>query len=329
MENIKITRTLLEKSENEMTKEEMEIVKERKEKIEKRWDIVEKNNEKIVSDCKMLFSGLDHNPIVDYGWMYAIEELCYKLEGLNYDYSKYGLKVVADQTKEKFGTLRFYTHIEQNPIGFIGGLCRFFHYLSIKTQVSEMERVVDVPGYTTIEWREITKEQYDTKCDNYGNPLQNAFFDVLFTKDRDSVSITQLVNYRYLLEENGKYYFSFPLYHCPKCHMEPKNHKIRYMFSKIINNISYWISNFYKEPTIQCVKHNEFEYKVDELIMIAEQKCMGVCQHCGVTFRDFNPRCETLGWTTYICEECASAMGVQYLKQNDKNIYCEGKVVEK
>ena len=47
----------------------------------------------------------------DDGWFQLIEFLCRKLKRIQ---SVAGCQVIADQVKEKFGTLRFYYHVEWN-----------------------------------------------------------------------------------------------------------------------------------------------------------------------------------------------------------------------
>ena len=48
------------------------------------------------------------------GWYHIIEQLCTALEFYNIDIgSKYGLAIVAEQVKEKFGTLRFYYTVRE------------------------------------------------------------------------------------------------------------------------------------------------------------------------------------------------------------------------
>ena len=43
------------------------------------------------------------------GWYYILEQLCNELEYSNMDYvAKWGMAIVAEQVKEKYGTLRFY-----------------------------------------------------------------------------------------------------------------------------------------------------------------------------------------------------------------------------
>ena len=43
---------------------------------------------------------------------------------------------------------------------------------------------------------------------------------------------------------------------------------------------------------------------VDNLVKECDEGCYNVCEHCGKQFA-WNPRCETLGWISYVCEDCA------------------------
>lgn len=49
-----------------------------------------------------------------HGWYNILEALCNFLEYQNIEVAKYGISIVADQVKEKFGTLRFYYHISDD-----------------------------------------------------------------------------------------------------------------------------------------------------------------------------------------------------------------------
>ena len=61
------------------------------------------------------------------GWYKIIDDLCQDIDKI---IGKKDIKVIADQVKEKFGTLRFYYHLEYNP-SFFSKICdgiRFFAY---------------------------------------------------------------------------------------------------------------------------------------------------------------------------------------------------------
>ena len=48
------------------------------------------------------------------GWYHILEQLCTVLEYYNIEFSKnHGLAIIADQVKEKFGTLRFYFTVRE------------------------------------------------------------------------------------------------------------------------------------------------------------------------------------------------------------------------
>ena len=72
-----------------------------------RFPILFQDNKKSMQETCMCW-GIDC-PI---GWWHILEQLCTYLEFHNQQFSKeYGIAVVADQVKEKFGTLRFYFSI--------------------------------------------------------------------------------------------------------------------------------------------------------------------------------------------------------------------------
>ena len=57
----------------------------------------------------------------------------------------------------------------------------------------------------------------------------------------------------------------------------------------------------------------------DEIVDWAEKKCYNVCEECGHQIgEDWSPRCETTGWITYLCDECAEKTGNFYYKNGAK-----------
>ena len=77
------------------------------EKFMSRFPILFQNRKKSMQETCMCW-GIEC-PI---GWYNILEQLCTYLEFHNQQFSKeYGIAVVADQVKEKFGTLRFYFSI--------------------------------------------------------------------------------------------------------------------------------------------------------------------------------------------------------------------------
>lgn len=51
---------------------------------------------------------------------------------------------------------------------------------------------------------------------------------------------------------------------------------------------------------------------VEKRVRECEEACYNVCEDCGRSFM-YNPRCETLGWISYICPECAKKNKVHYV----------------
>ena len=69
-----------------------------------RFPILFQNKDKPMTETCMCF-GIE----CPKGWYYILEQLCNELEYSNLDYvAKWGMAIVAEQVKEKFGTLRFY-----------------------------------------------------------------------------------------------------------------------------------------------------------------------------------------------------------------------------
>jgi hypothetical protein len=328
MENtkIKLTRTILDKPYESLTKEEkiyVDLYNTMKDEFNNK---LETENNIIKNECKILCSGYEKNPIPDYGWINPIKELCYKLEGLNFDYSKWGIRVVLDQAKEKYATLRFYTHIESDELGFIGFINR--HINSIINFLDFLnygiKYVVKVPGYIRLEWKELTKEQFDSRKDEYDCPLSKNNNQVIEITNREvAIDFDNI----YIINENGRFFYSRYIHHLPEKVAKPTKHRILFRLKKALNSFSYWISTFYKEPLIQRIKTLELDYKVDELIRKAERECAKLCQHCGLPFsNNYKPKCTTLGWFMHLCEDCAMITGMDYRKNNA--IYKEGQLIE-
>lgn len=88
-----------------------------------------------IQTCKNLYSGYCHCWECGDGWTRPLSNLSYALETLNITLGKrHGYRIVADQVKEKFGTLRFYysvqrivpawTQVLSFPFRFLSGLIR-------------------------------------------------------------------------------------------------------------------------------------------------------------------------------------------------------------
>lgn len=328
MDRIKVTRTLLEKDENLLTPEEAAAVKSHRSTQKMFDERLEQSNKNIVKNCKILCSGHERWPVPAYGWIPYAEDLYYKLEDMNYRYRKYGISVVLDQAKEKFATFRVYVSTNVREIGFIGFLNRPFHWISRKLENLDygIKYVVDKPGFYSLGWDELTKEQFDKKTDKFGSPLSGNVVEVESKSDAD---VSKLRETTYICEENGKYYKSYMLQHMPERHPVFTRHRFLYKIFILSNKIASFFSGFYKRPLVQTVMIESFDREADKLIRETEAKCENVCQDCGNRFSntdDYYAKCETLGWYNYVCERCAMARGGTYTKFNrtDRMVFQEG-----
>lgn len=327
---IAVTRTLIDKfNENPdaLAEDEKSAVSQYNKMREYYNSNLERANNRIVETCKMLCSSRERLLVPDYGWIEPVEKLCYRLEFINVIMRRYGIRVVLDQSKEKYGTLHFYTSILAKEIGILGRFIRFFDWISDSLLDMDygVEYVTDRESYKSVEWREISKEQFDNKTDEYNRPFFGGTPHVVQSKS-EAVSAEHEKGATYLVEEDGKYFYSYVLTHMAKQHPEYRKHKFLRKIKTASCCISTWLSRFYKEPAGQRLMYEVAEHAVRDLVRNAENECYKVCQHCGVSLYDHEgseyQRCETQGWYMYVCERCATALGVDYRK-GDKT-YREG-----
>ena len=97
--------------------------------MEKDESINKKIRHDIIADNKMLFQ-MAGRPMTETcmcwglecgdGWLRPLSDACARLEGLNAMFYKlFRVRVQADQVKEKFGTLHFYTSVVCDPNAFV------------------------------------------------------------------------------------------------------------------------------------------------------------------------------------------------------------------
>ena len=332
-DRVKITRTLINKPENELTEEELNEVRTYRQSVEFRNKRIEETNERIAKECRILCSGCEKYPVPAYGWLNPVERLCYAIEGLNYDYAKYGLRVVLDQTKEKFGGLRFYTHIDSRETGLIGLVVHPLDFIVEKMSKIDYgcRYIEDRPPYKTLEWRETTKERFEKRLDSINEPLDKHGETVVVLKSKSDAPDAMDVDRNkkvLLVEENGKYLVSYILHHGAKTHVEFTRHTFLHRIMEALRKTALFVGKFYREPPARKVKVHELDDKVDELTRKAERECEGLCQHCGIQLGEYYQKCETQGWYMYVCEECADVTGMEYIRLSDRKHFIEGQEVE-
>ena len=319
IKNILVTGELLQTDESKLTPEEAEAVAIYKERREIRDTQMNNHNKQIVKDCKLLCSGMEQQPIPEYGWMWPVEKLCYKLEALNYQFAKYGLKVILEQTKEKFAELRFYTHI----IHYVPKAGIFTKFLEkMLKYLGSLDYgivfVTDVKEFKSVEWEELTEEQFNTQTDRFGNPLANTIMTVKVVNTKDDIKdFTELEHTTFLVHEGDKYYKSYLLTHLPVRHAEFTKKKLIHSIYCGLLRIDEWLISKYGDTPEHNTMATAFDYIVDDLVNETVEECSNLCQHCGMHFGRGYKKYETEGWYTYLCEDCAAASGRVYREYAD------------
>lgn len=263
-----------------------------------------------INNCAMLYCGTKKPPTESLmcfgwecgdGWNAKIAELSYSLEMMNMLlYPKYRTRIEAEQIKEKFGYFRgYFSVVTDQPFlrGLPSAIFRKLYDVLNRRVNYAYKRVVDVEGGHREEWDEISKEDFDFKKapDYVENPYGWKF-----------------------KEENGKYYRNSCVYFCEKAHNEPTKHKFLYKIMNIAHSVSCFLYGLtYKEPTRKQRVAAEFmNTYMEELVDETERKCHGVCEYCGTQIgTHFEERCETNGWISYICKDCAKSHNLEYINE--------------
>jgi hypothetical protein len=233
------------------------------------------------------------------GWYDIIRKASCQLEALNIlFYPKWKVRIEADQVKEKFGSLRFYFSVVCDNYNIFGWTSKFLFSLSRKMKrKSTLKSVVDKEAYTTNETEELTAEEYAK--------WKNVF-------KYNSCS---------LREENGKYYRDYKLYHPAHVHYEPCNQVLSYKAGNLIHKVACLLDLIGCKAVTneQMVLMNMMNAEAESIIKAAKDECYSTCEECGKHIgTDYSPRCETTGWISYLCEECASKYDSFYYKNGAK-----------
>lgn len=234
------------------------------------------------------------------GWHGALRSLSCQLEAMNLVmYPKYKVRIQADQVKEKYGTLRFYYSVVCDNLNWFGramDAVRSVQERLLDENYYKIKYVVDAKSYTTNEREELTKERYDRL-------KGEKFFSGR------------------LVEEDGRYFREYELWHPQKSHAEPTRARLMYRVLNAVNRAAYRAMALLgrKDVTREQRVATEFmESAASRLVDAAEKECYGVCEKCGAQIgTSWSPRCETLGWITYVCDKCAEASDSTYTKNGE------------
>lgn len=267
--------------------------------------------QEVVKDCPLLFKmygrpmnetclsfGFECNE----GWHSAIANTCRDIEVWNnLLYPKYRVRIQAAQIKEKFGTLRFYYDVVVDSNAFIVKttdiLTKIVDWFSYSKRFDyKVKRIYDIEPSEKIEKTEISKEEYDKHVKH------------------NNVSVEEI---------DGKYFRLDKIYNCGKFHYVPTKHKIAWK----IKNCFVWLRSRLSGSFIKdnAETRNVLSY-LDNIarryINDLEHECESICEFCGRTIgTDWSPKCQTVGWIKYICQDCAEKKEINY--------YMNGKLYKK
>lgn len=281
---------------------------------EEKKDSLELLSEETIKNCKILYNkeGGTHCWECGKGWNTILSKLSYELEAMNLTYKRYGIEIIADQVKEKFGTLRFYHSINHKiPLKyyFIPHLLEKLDGFIMSHVSFNYKKVVDIANHHDNGIQVISKEEYEKH-------LNDRIMNVKYVKNED-----QDGKVRYYRFSNMKVFET--------SHREATRFKFLHKIKEFLRKNRYKLdfSDWYNEPLKSRVMTEYVDNKADDLIHKAERDCYNVCEHCGRPFDEkHNPRCETVGWVRYICEKCASKYTGNYIK--GKKVYNKGVYVK-
>lgn len=245
-----------------------------------------------------------HRSCMCYGWEMGhglydrMTELSAELETLNLlFYPKYGVRVVLEQCKTKFGRLRVYFRTEtETPL-----LLRIWH-IPFERMSGWIRRhvdfgfkcVTDDEGGVKYTATEIPEDEVDsTKADAERFP---------------NMSVGKI---------GGTWYSITRTNIVPTRHFEPTRHKFLYRIECLLNRLDRMLF-FTKSPSSkQTAVAMAMERIADRIIRKAEEDCYGICEKCGTQIgTEHSPRIETKGWISYVCECCDAKDRMAVAKSN-------------
>lgn len=259
---------------------------------------------RVMKDCLTLYPDGRPGWECGIGWTDVLAKLSYKIECANQLFKRnFRVHAVADQVKEKFGELRFYYTVRRDAPSVVERLCGLLRKTAdviLRKADFRTKRVIVKPAMVTFKCKELPPSASD-----------DSFYNGKLLESPDG--------FRCLLNKVRKYEISKRV----PTRLRPLWH-IAYACYKAES----WLLDLYSaDLNRQNIGAEALEDFVEKAIRETEDACHSTCEECGSSIgTDYLPRCETLGWITYICERCAKKRGVKYRKGN--GIYKDGEFVE-
>ena len=260
---------------------------------------------RVMKDCLTLYPGRRPGWECGIGWTDALAKLSYKIECANQLFSRnFRVHAEADQIKEKFGRLRFYYTVHRDApliIERLSWFLRKFADVILHKADFRTKRVTIKPATVTIECKELPPPS------SPDDPLYDG--KLLESPDGFMCQLNKVYQY-----EVSKHV--------------PTRLQALWHIAYACYKVESWLLGLYSANlNRQAIGAEALEDFVEKAIRETEDACHSTCEECGSSIgTDYLPRCETLGWITYICERCAKKRGVKYRKGN--GIYRNGELIK-
>lgn len=257
---------------------------------------------RVRKDCRTLYPNGRPGWECGMGWTDVLAKLSYKIECANRLFSRnFRVHAEADQVKEKFGGLRFYYTVHRDAPPVIERLSGFlWKFANVVLRKADFRTtcITVKPAAVTIKCEELPPPP------SHGDPMYNG--KLLETSD----------GFRCLLNEVHQHEVSKQV---------PTRLRTLWHIAYACYKAESWLLGLYSaDLNRQAIGVAALEDFVEKAIREAEDACYSTCEECGSSIgTDYSPRCETLGWTTYICERCAKKRGGKYRKGDGIYKNCE------
>lgn len=251
---------------------------------------------KTVDDCKILYKDNFCPWEVKEGWYNILSEFSYLCEEMNIRfYKKYRYRIILEQIKQKFGTLRIYASVVQDP-------CRFITWI-----IECLNKITN----------KLDNIDYNFKQLN-NSGLYSIYEIEVYDNENEMVYDNRAINVRTSKLKN-KFVKTIEYTNYTKIKFKPTKNKIIYYIKCCICAVSKWILNFswkFKKNKNLEEYNVIMEYmntELDKLISKYEHESETICEECGYKINTKHETvCYTTGWITTLCESCAKKSGNEY-----------------
>ena len=262
-------------------------------------------------NCKMLYSRrkMPFNSScmafgweTGFGWYRNIRDMSTRLEALNLlFYPKYGVRVVVEQCKQKWGRLTVYTSVETHPKWYF----RVWHIPFMKAR-QWLEKNVD---YGIVKVMDEESHYYDRR-----ELVPEGDID----KEKELNKGVSNVKFDF---SDGKWFKTTKIFSPTKFHFEMTKNRFVHRLSNVLWKIG-MLLDFRPEPSPeQLVAAEALEQFARKIVLEEEEDCYSVCEQCGAHIgTDYSPRVATKGWVSYICDRCDAKDRIQYAKQRVESL---------